>query len=178
MRLRVSILVACATALLALPVASAASRVTYYLSLGDSLAQGYQPIGGPYSPLGSPGYNQGYADQLLKLVRQPEEQLRLVKLGCGGETTTRMIVGSGFCGFGYTAGSQLAEAEQFLRVHRGEVTLVTIDIGADDVIQPDGGGLAAIQANLPAGFWRANSSSTKSSPPCARRQGQLFQSSA
>ncbi len=35
----------------------------YYLSLGDSLASGYQPIGG--SPFGD-GYNQGYADRLLK----------------------------------------------------------------------------------------------------------------
>jgi lysophospholipase L1-like esterase len=127
--------------------ATAASKATYYLSLGDSLAQGYQPIGGPWSPLGSSGYNQGYADQLVKVIREPNEQLRLVKLGCGGETTTTMISGRSFCGF--TAGSQLAEAVQFLRVHRGEVALVTIDIGGNDVLQPDGGGVAAVKANLP-----------------------------
>jgi hypothetical protein len=34
-------------ALVVVPGAPAASKATYYVSLGDSLAQGYQPIGGP-----------------------------------------------------------------------------------------------------------------------------------
>jgi lysophospholipase L1-like esterase len=139
-----------AVALLALvSAAPAAAGSRYYLSVGDSLAQGYQPIGGSWTPLGFPGYNQGYADQLLKLVRQPSEQLRLVKLGCGGETTTTMIVGSPWCGAFFPAGSQLAEATGFLRAHRGEVAFVTLDIGGNDVANPDGGGAAAVQANLP-----------------------------
>jgi lysophospholipase L1-like esterase len=121
----------------------------YYLSLGDSLAQGYQPIGGPWSPLGSAGYNQGYADQLLKLVRDRYEHLRLVKLACGGETTTTMLVGSPWCGAGFPAGSQLAEAVAFLHAHRGEVAFVTLDIGGNDLTSPDGGGAAATQAKLP-----------------------------
>jgi lysophospholipase L1-like esterase len=129
------------------PAAAADGR--YYLALGDSLAQGYQPIGGPWSPLGFPGYNQGYADQLLKLVRTPSGQPRLVKLGCGGETTTTMIVGSPWCRAFFAAESQLAEAVTFLRAHRGEVALVTIDIGGNDVANPDGGGAPAVQANLP-----------------------------
>jgi lysophospholipase L1-like esterase len=124
--------------------ARADDGVRYYVALGDSFAQGYQPIGG--SPFGD-GYNQGYADQLLKLVRAPAEHLRLVKLGCGGETTTTMLFGgSPFCGY---PGPQLAAAVAFLRAHRGEVVFVTIDIGGIDVIQPDGGGVAAIEANLP-----------------------------
>jgi lysophospholipase L1-like esterase len=137
-------------ALLAASPAAAADKTQYYLSLGDSLAQGYQPIGGPWSPLGFPGYNQGYADQLLKLERGRYEQLRLVKLGCGGETTTTMIAGSPWCGVGFAAGSQLGAAESFLRAHRGEVAFVTLDIGGNDVLSPTGGGVAAIQANLPA----------------------------
>jgi GDSL-like Lipase/Acylhydrolase family len=44
-------------------------------------------------------------------------------------------------------GSHLAEAVGFLRAHRGFVSFVTIDIGADDVLH--GGGPAAIAANLP-----------------------------
>jgi lysophospholipase L1-like esterase len=129
--------------------AAADTGVRFYLSLGDSYAQGYQPIGGPSSPLGFPGYNQGYADQLLKLARDRYEQLRLVKLGCGGETTTTMIVGTPWCGPNITPGSQLAQAKAFLETHRGEVAFVTINIGGNDVIAPDGGGVAAIQANLP-----------------------------
>jgi len=120
----------------------------YYLSLGDSFAQGYQPVGGPPKPLGFPGYNQGYADQLLKLVRKPGEHLQLVKLGCGGETTTTMITGSPVCG-GFPAGSQLAEATAFLHSHPGEVELVTIDIGGNDLTSPGGGGIAAVVSNLP-----------------------------
>src|SRR5262249_46072440 len=110
------------------------NAVHYYLSLGDSYAQGYQPIGGPPSPLGFPGYNQGYADQLLKLVRNRYDHLQLVKLGCGGETTTTMIAGTPWCGPKITPGSQLAQATAFLEAHRGEVAFVTIDIGGNDII--------------------------------------------
>jgi lysophospholipase L1-like esterase len=129
--------------------ADGTKAVHYYLSIGDSFAQGYQPIGGPSSPLGFPGYNQGYADQLLKLVRNRYDHLQLVKLGCGGETTTTMIAGTPWCGPKITPGSQLGQANAFLRAHRGEVAFVTIDIGGNDVISPNGGGLPAIQANLP-----------------------------
>jgi lysophospholipase L1-like esterase len=86
---------------------------------------------------------------LLKLVRDRYEQLRLVKLGCGGETTTTMVVGTPWCGPKITPGSQLAQATTFLRANRDDVAFVTIDIGGNDVTHPDGGGVAAIQANLP-----------------------------
>src|SRR5262249_26114162 len=133
-----------AAVLMTVPPARADIGVRYYVSLGDSFAQGYQPIGG--SPFGN-GYHQGYADQLVTLIRQPDEHLRLIKLGCGAETTTTMLFGgSPFCGY---PGPQLAQAVAFLLAHRGEVALVTIDIGGVDVIDPAGGGVAAIEANLP-----------------------------
>lgn len=70
MRLRLTLLLAVlAAALLVVPGAPAGSKEVYHVSLGDSLAQGYQPTGGPASPESPPGYNQGYADQLFKLVR-------------------------------------------------------------------------------------------------------------
>jgi lysophospholipase L1-like esterase len=136
-------------ALAAATAAPASNGIQYYVSLGDSIAQGGQPIGGPWSPLGFPGYNQGYPDQLLKLVREAAGHLQLVKLGCGGETTTTMIVGTPWCGPKITPGSQLQQAVAFLQGHRGQVSFVTIDIGGNDVLHPDGGGLPAIQANLP-----------------------------
>jgi len=86
----------CVAVLVSAPLAGASSNAVYYVSLGDSLAQGYQPIGGPASPDSPPGYNQGYADQLFKLTRSGYHQLREVKLGCGGETTTTMGLG-GIC---------------------------------------------------------------------------------
>jgi lysophospholipase L1-like esterase len=101
------------------PVAS------YYLSLGDSLSRGVQPDrSGASVPTG-----QGYPDQLYAMLRAGHPGLRLVKLGCSGETTSTMIHG-GVCA--YRGGSQLAAAVRFLRAHRGRVSLITIDIGAND----------------------------------------------
>jgi lysophospholipase L1-like esterase len=95
----------------------------YYVSLGTSLAEGFQPNGVS---------NEGYADQLFTILQRTTPDLQLVKLGCGGETTTVMINGGGLCS--YPLGSQLKEAEAFLQAHRGAVTLVTIDAGSDDII--------------------------------------------
>lgn len=97
----------------------------YYLSLGDSLSQGIQP--GPTGVNGPTA--QGYPNQLETMLRSDLPDLRLVKLGCSGETTQTMIDG-GRCS--YPAGSQLAQATRFLRAHHGQVALVTIDIGAND----------------------------------------------
>jgi lysophospholipase L1-like esterase len=149
MRVRVSLLlVLLAAALLAVPGAPGAnaggSKATYYLSLGDSLAQGFQPIGGPLSRTAPPGYNQGYADQLFKLVRGDYTQLREVKLGCGGESTVTFRTGA-LCT--YEHGSQLAEAVAFLQENRDDVAFVTIDLGANDILS--GGGVPAVAANLP-----------------------------
>ncbi len=99
--------------------------VSYYLALGDSLSRGVQPDAtGASLPTG-----QGYADQLYAALRPLDPGLRLVKLGCSGETTGTMING-GICR--YPGGSQLAAATGFLRAHRGQVSLITIDIGAND----------------------------------------------
>ena len=135
--------------------ADAAVKATYYVSLGDSLAQGYQPIGGPrtFNVLPIHGYDQGYADQLLKLERNSHPQLQLVKFGCGGESSVSMLHGSQFpdvaasCGppSFYAArypngGTQLSEATAFLEAHSGSVAFITIDLGANDLLGPSGVG--------------------------------------
>ena len=74
--------------------------------------------------------DQGYPDQLASMLQRRGQDLRLVKLGCSGETTVTLING-GICT--YPGGSQLAAATQFLRQHRGQVSLVTIDVGANDL---------------------------------------------
>jgi len=113
------------------PPTSAGSRAlpipaSYYLALGDSLAQGVQPN----ATGASVETRQGYPDQLYAARRPRHAGLRLVKLGCPGETTSTMIDG-GICH--YPGGSQLAAAAAFLRAHRGHVLLITIDIGANDL---------------------------------------------
>jgi len=109
-------------------VSSAGSHApaSYYLALGDSLSQGVQPD----ATGDSVETQQGYPDQLYAALRPRHAGLRLVKLGCPGETTSTMIDG-GICH--YPGGSQLADAAAFLRAHRGHVLLITIDIGANDL---------------------------------------------
>ena len=120
--------------------------VHYYVSLGDSLAEGFQPNGDG---------DHGYADQLYALMRVEDPTLRLVKLGCGGETTLSTVdpnlpwEGRGaayHCNFPH--GSQLAEAVSFLHAHTGFVRAVTIDIGGNDFLDFGEHAPDVIRANL------------------------------
>jgi lysophospholipase L1-like esterase len=99
--------------------------VTYYLALGDSLSRGVQPD----TAGSSVETSQGYPDLVYAQLHRDHPTLKLVQLGCPGETTQTMIHG-GICR--YPGGSQLAAAVSFLRAHRGHIFLVTIDIGAND----------------------------------------------
>ena len=110
--------------------------VYYYVSLGTSLAVGVQPnsIGVLLTS------DDGYPDQLFDLIKADFEagganrELRLVKLGCPGETLDDMING-GLCP--YVAGSQLDAAVEFLGDNADKVFLLTIDIGANDFRDAD-----------------------------------------
>jgi lysophospholipase L1-like esterase len=114
-----------------------AGPTRYYLSLGDSLAQGMQPDSAGITH----NTDQGYADQLFALEKASIPRLRLVKLGCGGETSSSFLSGRGnpdalILGCNPAGGSQMAAAERFLHTHRrrGAVALVTLDIGANDIV--------------------------------------------
>jgi lysophospholipase L1-like esterase len=108
------------------PAAKPPPPASYYLALGDSLSQGVQPDAAGVSV----ETGQGYPDLVYATLLASHPALRLVRLGCPGETTKTMMHG-GICH--YPAGSQLAAATAFLRAHRGHVFLVTIDIGANDL---------------------------------------------
>lgn len=102
-----------------------APSTAYYLALGDSLSRGVQPDAAGASV----ETDQGYPNRVYAGLLGAHPGLRLVQLGCPGETTETMMHG-GICS--YQGGSQLAAADAFLRAHRGHVLLVTIDIGAND----------------------------------------------
>ena len=130
------------------PGSSGDHAPVYYLSLGDSLAAGQQPIGDPADMYRT---DEGYADQLYAIAKSWYPNLALVKLGCPGETTGTMING-GICD--YDHGNQLDEALAFLHAHRQFVAFVSIDIGFNDFPCQTGlscvpPGVASIQANLP-----------------------------
>jgi lysophospholipase L1-like esterase len=149
---------------------TSATTHTYYLSLGDSLAQGVQPNSSGQSV----ETKQGYPDQLFTALRLGNPTLKLVKLGCPGETTGTMISG-GICT--YSQGNQLAAAAAFLASHPGQVQLVTIDIGANDlnpclaltditqIAQCLEGVFPTIQANLTTIMSTLTSASGTAAPP-------------
>ncbi|HEX8104602.1 MAG TPA: SGNH/GDSL hydrolase family protein [Solirubrobacteraceae bacterium] len=119
--------------------AQAKQKPHYYVSLGDSLAVGMQA-----SPDGDTvRTNQGYADVLYKQLRKSDKRLRHVKLGCGGESTSTMLNG-GICVYGGLErpefDSQQDAAEDFLRHHRKQIKLVTLDIGANNFVRCASGG--------------------------------------
>jgi hypothetical protein len=82
-------------------------RASYYLALGDSVAVATGRSSYPYL--------------ILARYRRTQPGLRLDDIAVAGATTTSMLSG------------QYAAARRFLKAHRGRVSLVTIDIGGDDV---------------------------------------------
>jgi lysophospholipase L1-like esterase len=124
--LAVAACTACSPSAPRMPQAPGRAALAYYLALGDSLSRGVQPdVAGT-----SVETAQGYPNLVYARLSRGDPGLRLVQLGCPGETTQTMTRG-GICR--YPGGSQLAAAVAFLRAHRGHVRLVTIDIGADDL---------------------------------------------
>jgi lysophospholipase L1-like esterase len=131
------LLLAAAIASLAVPAAAQAKpRTTYFVSLGDSWAQGVQPIGPDQKDVAT---NEGFNDVLFKKLRKTHPGLVHVKLGCGGATTGSMIKGTKPCAekLPYAskskATSQLTYATKFLRKNRARIAYVTVIIGGNDV---------------------------------------------
>lgn len=104
------------------------SRPVWYLSLGTSLAAGVQA-----DP--ETGENVvtevSYPGLLAEILRQDVPQLQHVNLGCPGENSETFIHG-GICE--YRENSQLDAAVAFLRRHRKSTGLITIDLGANDIL--------------------------------------------
>jgi lysophospholipase L1-like esterase len=166
---------------LAFTAPASAARARYYLSLGDSLAQGMQPEADGITV----NTQQGYANRLYAIERPRVAGLKLVKLGCGGESTTSFLTGHGnaadsiLLGCNPAGGSQLLAAERFLRSHRtrGEVAFVTLDIGANDVdgCAPGGNldiscvttGVEHVASNLPVILRRLRRAAAPGTPMAA-----------
>jgi lysophospholipase L1-like esterase len=134
------------TSLAQAPTAAAASPAQYYVALGDSLGAG----------TGASTPSNDYVDLVYQHELASHPGLQLLNLSCGGATTGSVINGPG-CS--YSTGTQLGDAEAFLRAHPGQIALLTIDIGGNDVDGCFGSsgvntscqqnGLNAISSNLP-----------------------------
>lgn len=101
----------------------------YYVSLGDSYAQGFQSDG---------DLSHGFADQVVDGAEGRGYDFGLVNFGCGGATTASMLEFAG-CPFPardgppYGGKTQVEAAEEFLRAHQGQVELITVSIGGNDL---------------------------------------------
>jgi len=132
----IAVLVA-ALSLLALPAAAQAAKAkpSYYVSLGDSYAAGYQR----FSATDARTTRDGFAYQLVNKARKRGYKLKLVNFGCGGETSVSILkrktrcAGLGPGGVNYAGQTQATAAERFLRKHKGQVKLITVSIGGNDV---------------------------------------------
>jgi len=128
----------------------------YYLSLGDSLAFGYQQdklitefFSGTYSPSDFPGYTYAFGD----LMRAVDPRLTVVDYGCPAETTISFTTACDFQDVdgvqlhdGYPGRSQESAALGFLRAHPGQVSPITVSLGGNDFFAHSS--LADIQARL------------------------------
>ncbi len=96
----------------------------HYLALGDSLAFGVQPDG---------DFKHGYVNNLFQELHE-EGVKDFTNLACPGETSSTLIKG-GICAYSPFS-SQLKAALAYLRANAGNVSPVTLDIGANE-ITPD-----------------------------------------
>lgn len=161
-RIRTRLLASCVVAVAALgalvlaPAAGANSGGGTYLALGDSLAYGYHQAQFA-SELKEKGFvepatfNDGYVDDFGAALKFLNPKLQIINDGCPGETTDTMIKGSGIYGPNYCAGgptgspfpkvflhhpyagTQLADA--LAVAANPNVSTITLDIGANDVLQ-------------------------------------------
>jgi lysophospholipase L1-like esterase len=100
-----------------------------YLSLGDSLAMGSLADSRGETIFPS---NKSYTDYLYRILqRRVDDDIEHVKLGCDGYKTTDMMADPGDGKCSYDEVTQLLEAVKWLQT--GDVALVTISIGANDV---------------------------------------------
>jgi lysophospholipase L1-like esterase len=131
------VLVVCGSAAALLRARRSATDVRYYLALGDSLSTGYQP-----TPSGGGAETSaGYVTDIYAYEHRYVKHLALIDLGCPGDTTGSLLTGSGNTTLASrlqcdrSGGSQLAAARAFLQAHNrpGEVPLITVDIGINDL---------------------------------------------
>jgi lysophospholipase L1-like esterase len=122
---------------LAVPAsAEAKAKPTYYVSLGDSWSDGFQPLGPDQADIPT---KKGYERTVYKRLKQKDKNLKLVELGCGGATTQSMIDGSKPCvekrpyKSRSKATSQLTYAHKWLKAHRSRVRYVSVIIGGNDI---------------------------------------------
>ncbi len=94
-----------------------------YMALGDSLAFGYQP---------NKDFSHGYNVNLFAYL-QKQGVTDKAFLGCPGETSQTFIKG-GCPGAPAGSPSQLSQAISYIKAHPGQISPITFQLGANDVL--------------------------------------------
>lgn len=106
-----------------------------HLALGDSIAAGTQQP--------APFTDNGYADAVYERLSRTHGFDEFVNLACPGDDTAEMLAGTGSFCYGTGAflppggSSQLDAAVAHLLTNPGEVELITLAIGANDLLACD-----------------------------------------
>jgi len=101
---------------------------SHYLALGDSLGYGYQP---------DFNWDDGYNDDFYAALHSRDSNLSITNYACPGETSVSFL--NNTCPYKFLVknwywGSQLQAADSFIQTYRGQVSPVTLDIGANDLL--------------------------------------------
>ncbi len=110
---------------------STTAAASYYVSLGDSYAIGYQP-----DP--SVSLRLGYTHFVTAAERQRGHPVILANFGCGGATIGSLLTARGcrqpaLGGISYRSVSQATAATRFIDAHRGHIAMITISVGGNNL---------------------------------------------
>ncbi len=118
------------------PIAPRAKNTgNLYVSIGDSYAAGFQPTGRGQGHT----TRNGFAYQAVPLAAKKGYHLRLVNFGCAGATTASVLHSPGCVTHYLGPGApdyhqtQADAAVAFVKAHRGQIALITVSIGGNDV---------------------------------------------
>lgn len=130
----------------------------YYMALGNSLSFGFQP---------DLNFTSGFVDDIYADLR-PANVTDVVNYACGGESTTTMIAGN--CPFKFLPhssyiGPQLDAAVNFLQRHRRQVSPITLEIGANDVLPDWNDGTCSANGSVAADIARVDQNLTQTILP-------------
>jgi lysophospholipase L1-like esterase len=150
-------LVACASShsspMPATTTSPAAKPTKYYVSIGDSYAAGYQPTGTAQGHTTT----EGFANDVVSISKANGTDYALVNFGCGGATSDSILSSPGCEGEMRAVGApqysvpQAQAAEDFMKAHPGQIALVTVSIGGNDITScgEDANPVSCLSTRLP-----------------------------
>jgi lysophospholipase L1-like esterase len=117
--------------------ASAGTRPVYDVSLGDSYGAGYQPVASARTGRDT----GGFAYQVVGLAKAKGYDFILRNFACDGATTATVLQQNGCAltapgpdSMSYPGHTQASAADRFIAEHPGQIGLVTVSIGGNDIL--------------------------------------------